>query len=148
MYRIPIYRVTLVRDGSQPSGTRTVSTPTDAVDVLRAYLQPDSLDREHFAVMLLDAKNHIIGINTVSIGELSSALVHPREVYKPAILASAAGIIVGHNHPSGDPTPSRADIELTRRLAQAGELLGITCLDSLILGDGGRYYSLRDRGDM
>lgn len=102
------------------------------------------LDRENFVVLLLDTKNKVIGINTVSIGTLNSSLVHPREVFKPAILASAAALILAHNHPSGDPKPSREDIEVTKRLIEAGGLLGIQVLDHIIVGD--YCVSLKEQG--
>lgn len=99
-YRIPVYRVALVREGSLAQGERPrLSNPTEAVAILRAYLQ--YADREHLVALLLNTKNRILGINTVSVGSLTTSTVHPREVYKPAILANAAALIVGHNHPSG-----------------------------------------------
>jgi DNA repair protein RadC len=82
----------------------------------------------------------------VSVGCLTSSLVHPREVFKPAILAGSAAILAAHSHPSGDPEPSAEDIALTRRLAAAGQLLGIDLLDHIILGEAGRFVSLRERG--
>jgi len=84
----------------------------------------------------------------VSIGSLDASIVHPREVYKVAILANSSSIIVCHNHPSGDPTPSREDINVTKMLKEAGELLGIPVLDHIIVGSEGAYYSLKERGDM
>ena len=89
-----------------------------------------------FVAVLLDGKNGIIGFNVVSIGSLTAALVHPREVFKPAILANAAALILAHNHPSGDPEPSDEDKAITGRLRHAGELLGIRILDHLVIGDG------------
>ena len=103
------------------------------------------LDREQFLVCCLDAKNASIGVNVVSIGTLTLSLVHPREVFKPAILLNACAIIAVHNHPSGDPTPSPEDRTLTTRLREAGDLLGIRLLDHLILGDD-RLYSFADQG--
>lgn len=142
MYRIPRYRIQLVRDGSQASEIKKISSPQEVEPVCRAYL--GELDREHFCVLLLDTKNQIIGINTVSIGTLDTSLVHPREIFKPAILASAAGIILFHNHPSGDPTPSREDTEVTKRIIEAGKILGITVLDHIIVGD--TFSSLKEKG--
>src|SRR4029453_1700855 len=95
----------------------------DAVTTLAAYLAEE--DREHFVVLLLNSKNCLIGINTVSIGSLTSSLAHPREVFKRRILANAAAIIVAHNHPSGEPTPSYDDVEITKRLQAGADLLGI-----------------------
>jgi DNA repair protein RadC len=88
----------------------------------------------------------VLAIETVSVGSLNASIVHPREVLKPAILASAAGIIVAHNHPSGDPTPSADDVEITKRLARAADIMGIPLLDHVIVGSGGRFESLKARG--
>lgn len=101
--------------------------------------------QEQFVVILLDTKNKVIGTETVSVGSLTSAIVHPREVFQPAILQHAASIAVAHNHPSGDPKPSREDIELTKQLIAAGKALCIPVLDHLIIGDG-RYYSFQEDG--
>jgi DNA repair protein RadC len=113
--------------------------------LLRHYLA--DVDREHFVVVLLNRKNQVIGVNTVAVGSLTAAVVHPREVLKPAVLANAAAIILVHNHPSGDPSPSTEDQQLTTRLVQAGRILGITVLDHVIIGDGTeRFYSFADAG--
>lgn len=141
-YRIPIYRIQLVKDSNFTSDTKKISCPQDTFSILEGYMQ--GLDRENFVVLLLDTKNKVIGINTVSIGTLNSSLVHPREVFKPAILASAAALILAHNHPSGDPKPSREDIEVTKRLIEAGGLLGIQVLDHIIVGD--YCVSLKEQG--
>lgn len=105
------------------------------------------LDREHFNVILLNTKNHVLGVENVSIGSLNASLVHPRELFKKAILKSAAGIILVHNHPSGDPQPSQEDKQVTCRMAKAGEIIGIEVLDHIVIGDG-RFASLRERGFM
>lgn len=144
MYRIPIYQVKLVRDGSQVAARKKVSSPVTAASVLHEYL--DGADREHFVVLLLDTQHHIIGIHTVTVGTLDSSLIHPREIFKPAILANAAAIILAHNHPSGDPTPSAEDRAVTRQLATAGQLIGIRVLDHVIIGDRPGYVSLVDAG--
>ena len=93
----------------------------------------------------LDAKNRLISRETVSVGHLTAALVHPREVFKAAILANAAAIALVHNHPSGDPEPSREDVEITRRLVKAGELLGIPVLDHVVVTRRG-HVSIAERG--
>lgn len=117
-----------------------------AADVSRLLQgQMRFLDREKFVTVLLDTKHRVIGMPTVSVGHLSGALVHPREVFKAAIRRSSAAIILVHNHPSGDPTPSREDILVTRRLVEAGRILGIEVLDHVILG-GQRFTSLRQEG--
>ncbi len=138
---IPIYRVMLVRERTvEHYGTLRGST--DVCQFLREYLA--GLDREHFVVLMVDKKNRIVGANTVSVGSLSSAIVHPREVYKPAILSNAAALFFGHNHPSGDPTPSSEDRVLTTRLVKAGKLLGIQVIDHIIIGSERLYYSFAD----
>jgi DNA repair protein RadC len=142
-YAMPRYRVTLVREGRATAPTSPLLTSVAVADVLRPLFT--GLDREHFLVCGLDAKNCIIGVNVVSIGSLTLAIVHPREVFKPLILMNAAAWICAHNHPSGDITPSQEDRVLTSRLRQGAELLGITLLDHLILTDEG-YYSFADQG--
>ena len=112
--------------------------------MLATYL--GGVDREHFVVCMLDQKNHVIGIHTVSMGSLTASIVHPREVFKAAILANAATILCGHNHPSGDPQPSQADRAITHRLADAGKLLGVNVVDHIIIGGAGKYFSFADEG--
>lgn len=146
MYRIPIYRVQLVRDGSQKAERKRVSHPAIAAEVLWKYLE--GVDREHFVVLLLDTQNQIIGIHTVTIGTLDASLVHPREVFKPAILANAGSIVIAHNHPSGDPAPSAEDRAVTRQLVNAGATVGIEILDHIIVGDAPRYYSFTEAGTL
>ncbi len=113
-------------------------------DDVKNYVMEDMryYDREHFKCLYLNRKNQVLGLETVSVGGLASSLVHPREVFKPAIKRSAASIILIHNHPSGDPTPSAEDISITKRLVESGKLLGIDVLDHIIIGDG-RYVSLK-----
>jgi DNA repair protein RadC len=100
---------------------------------------------EQFGVVMLDTRNHVLRIKIVSMGSLDQTVVYPREVFREAAGASAAAIVLFHNHPSGDPTPSPDDVALTRRLADAGEIMGIEVLDHLILGDG-RFFSMREAG--
>ena len=140
----PVFRVQLVREAGVKRAE--ISDAHDAVAVLRRYLEHE--DREHFVTLMLDVKNQVIGIHTVSIGNLNSAIVSPREVFKAAILANAASIILGHNHPSGDTTPSPEDIQVTEILSQAGKLLQIDVLDHVIIGEDGAFCSLRRDGRM
>jgi DNA repair protein RadC len=121
----------------------TVSSPSEAAALVMEEMRHKL--REHFRVLLLDTKNKVLGIEEISIGSLNSSLVHPREVFRPAIRKACASVILLHNHPSGDPTPSREDVEVTRRLTAAGKLMGIEVLDHIIIGDG-RFLSLRERG--
>jgi len=124
---LPIYRVMLVRERQLPYDQPQIRSSADASRLLATYLA--DVDREHFVVFMLDQKNHVIGIHTVSMGSLTASIVHPREVFKAAILANAATILCGHNHPSGDPQPSQEDRAITHRLAEAGKLLGINVVD-------------------
>ena len=105
------------------------------------------LDREYFWALLLDGRNRVIGLDEVAVGSMTSALVHPRELFKAAILANANSLIVVHNHPSGDPEPSSEDVALTRRLMQAGDIIGIKIIDHVVVGDG-RFRSLSEEGKM
>jgi len=103
------------------------------------------LDKEHFRAVLLNTKNHVLKTVEISVGSLDSSLVHPRECFRPAVAASAASIILLHNHPSGDPEPSADDIAITKRLKEAGKNLGIDVLDHVIFGQG-TCVSLKERG--
>lgn len=120
-----------------------VRRPEDLTAVLRDEFR--GLDRERFIALYLDARHRVRALETVSIGSLNASLVHPREVFKPAIAMSAAAVIVAHNHPSGDPRPSGDDLELTGRLDRCGELLGIALLDHLVIGDAD-ITSIREFG--
>ena len=128
---------------SEPGPTRPViSVPKDVDALLRARMA--HLDRERFVVVLLNTKNAVIASPTISIGTLSSSLVHPREVFKPAVHAGAAGVILAHNHPSGHVEPSREDRDVTKRIVEAGETIGIGVLDHLVIGDG--FFSFKEHG--
>ena len=133
----------------QSARPRLVTTPADAAELVREDLR--LLDRESFRVILLNTKNAFLKTCAVSLGSLNASVVEPREVFKEAIAASAAGMILVHNHPSGDPTPSSEDIAITRRLVKAGEMLGIAVHDHIILGQrvAGRepdFVSLKELG--
>ncbi len=127
----------------QPEQLPSIRTPQDVATLLINEMR--YFDREHFRVILLNAKNRVLSIETVSVGTLNSSAVHPRELFKPAIRNSAAAVILVHNHPSGDPTPSRQDITVTERLKEAGEILGIEVLDHVVVGDG-VFVSLKEKG--
>jgi DNA repair protein RadC len=142
---VPVYRVTLIRESTVMELPKVpVRKSAEAAAMFRPIFA--GLDREQFVVLLLDAQHSPIGINIVSIGSLTASVVHPREAFKAAILANAAAVIVAHNHPSNSVEPSREDVELTRRLREAGELLGIRVLDSIVLGEGDSLYSFVDAG--
>ena len=140
---IPRYTLQLVPGHARPDPPVVIRDSARAASILRPLFH--GLDREQFLVACLDAKHAIIGVNIVSIGSLTLSIVHPREVFKPAILLNAHALIAAHNHPSGDPSPSAEDRALTARLRQAGDLIGITILDHLILGED-RTYSFADQG--
>ena len=142
-YAVPRYRVTLIRDNLAVLPSSPLTTSATAAAILRPLFA--GLDREQFLVCGLDAKHRIIGVNIVSIGSLTLAIVHPREVFKPLILMNSVAWICAHNHPSGDVTPSEEDRMLTNRLRQGAELLGISVLYHLILTDE-RCYSFADQG--
>ena len=133
MNRIASYHVELVRKGSNLYESKEITSPGIASEILYKYLK--GTDRENFVILLLDTKNHAIGINTVSIGSLSASVVTPREVFKTAILSNAAAIILGHNHPSGETSPSQEDIAVTKRLVKAGNVMDIKVQDHIIIGD-------------
>jgi DNA repair protein RadC len=146
MYTLPLSRIALVREGSLslPHRPGLLSNPEAALDVMRALLA--DRDRETFVVLSLGTRLGILGASIVSIGTVDTTIVHPREVFKPAILANAAGIIVGHNHPSGNAEPTKEDRELTDRLVHAGRILGIPVHDHIIIGaDTGDWVGLRSR---
>jgi DNA repair protein RadC len=131
-------------DGYTETGGKTViKNPEDIAGVVRGKLRGKK--KEHFLALLLDTRNQVLKVAEISIGSLDSSIVHPREVFKEAIAASAAAVIFAHNHPSGDCTPSTDDIELTKRLAQAGQIIGIEVLDHIIIGDR-NHLSLKNKG--
>lgn len=144
MKRVNVVSVQLVREKSLAYETNVVKCPQDASEIAQKFLE--GTDREHFVVMCLDTKNKVNAINTVSIGSLNSCPVHPREVFKAAILSNSSSVILIHNHPSGDPTPSREDSEVTKRLAEAGKIMGIEVFDHVVVGENGRYVSLKEKG--
>jgi DNA repair protein RadC len=143
-YRISKYRVTLVREGTLPVAERVVREPADVARLMTPLVA--DLDREGFWVLLLDGKNKIIGINLVALGTLTACLVHSREVFKPAVVGSAAAVVLVHNHPSQQPEPSAEDVALTERLRSAGSILGIAVVDHVIVTADGRYHSLANDG--
>jgi len=136
-------------------GKRMARTELEAAPVIRspqdvATLVMEDLrylQQEHFVVLFLNTKNRVIAKETLSVGSLNAAIVHPREVFRSAIRRSAASVICVHNHPSGDPTPSTEDLQLTNRLSEAGQIIGIELLDHIIIGDR-RFISLKERGDL
>ena len=128
---------------SQVGDKTVVKTPEDVTGLVRGRLRGKK--KEHFLALLLDTRNQLIKVAEISIGSLDTSIVHPREVFREAISASAAAVILAHNHPSGDAQASEDDIKLTKRLAEAGELVGIEVLDHIIIGDK-KSLSLKREG--
>ena len=122
-----------------------ITSPVVAAQYLMGRMR--NLTHEYFVVLLLNTKNRIIRVKQIAEGSLTSAVVHPREVFAPAVMAHAACILVAHNHPSGDPYPSTEDRSLTKALEEAGNVMGIPLLDHVVVGDG-RYYSFKEHGDL
>ena len=133
----PIVKIQLIREKAE---SYQISEPEDINNLLMRYLKNE--DRENFVAVLLDTQMNVNGIHTISIGDSESAIVTPREVFKSAILTNSCAIVVGHNHPSGDPTPSSADIEVTKVLIEAGKILRIDVLDHVICGNG-KFWSMK-----
>ena len=123
---------------------KKIQSPNDIFNIAQNVIQANEYAEENLWLITLNTKNNITGIFTVSTGSLNSSIVHPREVFKRAVLQNAASIIICHNHPSGDPAPSKDDINITKRLKEAGDLIGIKLLDHLIIGDNS-YTSLKER---
>lgn len=144
-----IYNYKIVRERSSTyfDGRKAFSNPKIAASIMQDFYEENyEMDKENFTVAYLDSKNKILGINLVSIGTINSSLVHPREVFKGAILASANTIMLFHNHPSGDVKPSQEDIMITKRLKEVGEIIGIKVLDHIIISDSSEnYVSLREK---
>jgi len=134
-----------VRNVGKNETRYTIRSPEDAASYMMAEMT--SLTQEHFVVLYLNVKNEVLHKKTIFIGSLNSSIVHPREVYKEAVKHSAASIICLHNHPSGTVTPSPEDIDVTKRLAEAGSVMGVELLDHVIIGDH-KFLSLKEKGYM
>jgi DNA repair protein RadC len=130
---------------SELDPAKIIRSPEDAARYVMEDLR--YLQKEHFVCLFLNTKNHVVAQETLSIGSLNASIVHPREVFRAAIQRSSASIICIHNHPSGDPAPSPEDIEITNRLVEAGNVIGIEVLDHLIIGDQ-KFISLKEQGLM
>jgi DNA repair protein RadC len=141
---VPLFTTRLVRERTFDFATRDqLRSPADAAAVLGEYFR--DRDREEFVVAFLDTANTVTGLHVASVGGLASAIVEPRQVFKAALLANAAAVLLAHNHPSGNPEPSPEDVAVTRQLVGAGRVMGVPVRDHLILtGDG--YTSLAERG--
>lgn len=141
--RINIVSLKMVKEGSILYDVRKLSSPSEAAGLGRKFL--DEADREQVIVCCLDNKNQPVSVNIVSMGTVNSSLVHPREVFKTAVLSNAASIILFHNHPSGDPEPAQEDINITERIKEAGKILGIELLDHIIIGSENRFISFKEK---
>lgn len=142
---IKIVSLRMVRESSLKNQYGTISAPEDVRIMIKDLI--GSNDREYFGVVCIDTKNQPTHISIVSVGTLNSSMVHPREVFKAAILSNSASIIIFHNHPSGNTNPSNTDIEITKRLVDAGEIIGIKVIDHVIVSDE-RYLSMKEKSMM
>ncbi len=141
--RVDIVQIKMVKESSILYATRRIQSAIEAAELVRDFI--GDLDREAMVVIALNAKYEPNYLNTISIGSLTSSIVHPREVFKAAILGNAHSILLAHNHPSGNTEPSQEDISITRRLKKASEVLGIPITDHLIISDKD-HYSFRENG--
>jgi DNA repair protein RadC len=140
----PLYKVMLVHDSNLSIPCQTITRPDAASRIVSEYLR--GVDREHFLGLYLNSANGLITVYTVSVGTLNASLVHPREVFKMALMVNAASVIVAHNHPSGNAEPSSEDVALTRQLVEAGQILGIPLHDHIIITEENGYTSFAERG--
>lgn len=146
MKQLNVVSLKMVRERALPYHSNIIRSPQDIYNLAKEMSLPDE-DREHCVVLALSTKNHITAIHTISIGNLNSCIVHPREVFKLCILANAASFVIMHNHPSNDPTFSPEDIQLTQRLVKAADVIGIDCLDHVVVTHDA-YRSMKEQGLM
>lgn len=147
MTRINFYTLKIVKEDSTLYEVPIIRSPEEVYQAAKQLLALHEKPQEHFCIFCLNSKNKIVGVHTISIGSLNASIVHPREVFKAAMLNNANAIICLHNHPSGDPEPSQEDIKITKQLVEAGEILGIKVLDHVIIGEQG-YLSMKEKGLM
>lgn len=141
--RVDIVSLKMIRENSILYGNRRIKSSYEAVGLVKEFLE--NSDREKLIVCCLNTKNEPTSLSVVSVGSLNSSIVHPREVFKTAVVSNSASIIIAHNHPSGDIRPSKEDLNVTERIKQSGEILGIKLLDHLIIGNE-KYLSLKEEG--
>ena len=141
-----MYKLTVVRE--RVAGYGAAQYLRTSAAVYEAFRESfERLEREEMRIVLLDNKHKVLGFNVVSVGSLTTTIVHPREVLKPIVLMNAAAVMLMHNHPSGDPGPSKEDVEITRRVRELCELIGVRMLDHIVFGDEERrYFSFSDNG--
>ncbi len=140
VYSIPNYRLQMVREGSIKA-----HSITKAKDIIKAIKSFTHSDREFLIGLYLNSRNQVIAYHVISIGTVNSTIVHPREVFKLAIMKNSCSVIIAHNHPSGGLDPSDADIKTTKRLIAAGKILGIELLDHIIITPAGKTFSIKKR---
>ncbi|GMB00968.1 DNA repair protein RadC [Pelosinus sp. IPA-1] len=143
MYRVVRYSLKLIKDGSFKSEIKIITKARDAYELVRAMME--NLPVEYFQIIMLDVKCQVIGTSLVTIGTLNETAISPREIFQRALFTNSMSIILVHNHPSGDPTPSHEDIEFTKLIMEGGKILHITVLDHIIVGDD-KYISLKEDG--
>ena len=142
-----VYEYTFTRRRiADPVGT--IRAPGDVVALLASYVRPDAAEQERLAVAILDVKHQVIGVETLYIGNTSGSSVRVGEVFRDALRLNAAAIVIAHNHPSGDPSPSSEDVRLTAELGSAGRVLDVDVLDHVVLGSAGRSASMRALGHL
>lgn len=144
MENIQIVSIKMVKEKNLEYGDAQISSPKDCANIFKKFI--GDYDREALAVLSLDTKNKINSITVASLGSVNSSIVHPREIFKTAILSNASSIIISHNHPSGNCCPSKEDISITSRLKECGRILGIELLDHIIVGEDNNYISLKEKG--
>ncbi len=147
MNNINIWSVKLVKDSTTKYETSQISNPKSANDIIQTILDLNSSTVEKFGILCLNTKNKVVGIHIIHVGNINSSIVDPKAVFQQAILNNASSIILFHNHPSGDPTPSPEDIATTKRLQDGGDILSIKVFDHIVVGDG-CYVSLKEKGLM
>jgi len=144
MENIQIVSIKMVKEKNLEYGDTQISSPKDCANIFKKFI--GDYDREALVVLTLDTKNKINSITVASLGSVNSSIVHPREIFKTAILSNASSIIISHNHPSGNCSPSKEDISITSRLKECGRILGIELLDHIIVGEDNNYISLKEKG--
>lgn len=146
--QVDIVSVYMVKERSVMYQSQYITCSRDVVNMVNEHLKMDKLDREGFVIIAVDAKCRPTHISIISTGSLTASIVHPREVFKVAIMSNAHSIIVVHNHPSGNAEPSSEDYQITKRLKEVGLIMGIPLIDHIVIGECGDYVSLKERGEL
>ena len=146
--RVDIVSVYMVKERSVMYQSRYITCSRDVVNMVNEHLKMDKLDRESLVIIAVDAKCRPTHISIISMGSLTASIVHPREVFKVAIMSNAHSIIAVHNHPSGNAEPSSEDYQITKRLKEVGLIMGIPLIDHIVIGECENYVSLKERGEL